>query len=248
MQFRNMNILLVEDDLINQKIATQLLTRWGFSVRVANDGKEALDLIREKSFRLVLMDLNMPVMDGAEATRTIRAFEDPYFQSLPILAYTASTLADTKEKALKIGMNDCVAKPLAPEEMHCKINHYILFPSLDPRPLRIKFDLYADSEPDFKSELVELMISNVTELQYACYRTFYTGELKLFQTVAHKIKSTLILLDDREFAYVIDDLKQAFQAENSPNVIQEKINRFNYMSESILKTLTREIADLKEAC
>ena len=243
-----MNILLAEDDLINQKIATQLLTRWGFSVKVANDGREAVDLISEKCYKLVLMDLNMPVMDGAEATRTIRAFDDPYFKSVPILAYTASTLADSREKAQKMGMNDYVAKPLLPEEMHCKINHYVLSPSLDPRPLKIKFDLYADSEPDFKSELVELMISNVTELQYACYKAFYTGEAKLFQTISHKIKSTLILLDDREFVYVIDDLKQSFLAGNSPAAIQEKIHKFNYLSEAILKTLTKEIEGLKEAC
>jgi CheY-like chemotaxis protein len=242
-----MHILLAEDDLVNQKIALQLLTKWGIEVTIANDGNEAIDLIRKNKFNLVLMDLNMPVMDGCMATQHVRASDDPYYQNLPIIAYTASPLADTKEKALSLGMNDFISKPLSPEEMHCKINHYVLTPTLECRPLRIKFDLYTDSnDTDFKTELVSLMMSNMRELQHASYKAYYAGDARIFQTISHKVKSSMILLDDQEFTYAVDDLKHAFVTGGKSALLQEKIIKFNYLSESIVKTLDKEISMLKE--
>jgi CheY-like chemotaxis protein len=241
-----MHILLVEDDTVSQKIATQLLSRWGIEVTIANDGTEAVELIHRKSFNLVLMDLNMPIMDGCEATQNIRAYDDPYFKSIPILAYTASSVADTKEKAEKLGMNDFIRKPLTPEDMHCKINHYMLSNSVEPRPLRIKFDLYADSDDGFKIELLQLMMINIRELQQACYKAFYSADARTYQAISHKVKSTLILLDDREFTYMVDDLKHSFITGTKQELLQEKVDKFNFLSESIMKTLEQELLALKE--
>jgi CheY-like chemotaxis protein len=241
-----MHILLVEDDTVNQKIASQLLTRWGMEVTIANDGNEAIHLVQQKKFNVVLMDLNMPVMDGCESTQNIRSSTDPYCQTIPILAYTASSVADTKEKAVKLGMNDFVRKPLKPEEMHCKIHHYALSTKVDPRPLRIRFDLYADSDDDFKIELINLMMTNILELQHACYKAFYVGDSRTYQTISHKVKSTLILLDDKEFMFLVDELKQAFNRNVKQEQIQDTVTRFNFLSESILKTLENELVMLKD--
>jgi CheY-like chemotaxis protein len=240
-----MHILLAEDDLVNQKIAFQILTKWGIEVTVAKDGTEAVAMMHDKKFNLVLMDINMPVMDGCEATQNIRALHDPYFKTVPILAYTASSLADTKEKAEKLGMNDFVSKPLSPEEMHCKINQHVLSSSTEFRPLKINLHLYADSDIDFKIELVELMVSNLRELQYASYKAYYDGDPRYYATISHKVKSVLILLNDQEFMDVIDDLKSAFGNEEKLAVLQEKINKFNYLSECIIKTLERELSSLR---
>jgi CheY-like chemotaxis protein len=243
-----MHILLAEDDLVNQKIATQLLSKWGIEVTIANDGHEAVDLIGKKRFNLILMDLNMPVMDGCMATQNIRASSDPHYKTIPILAYTASSLADTKEKAEKLGMNDFVSKPLSPEEMHCKINRYILSPSVEARPLKIRFELYTDSDVDFKTELVGMMISNLRELQTASYKAYYAGDGRTYQTISHKVKSTLILIDDLEYTYTVDDLKSAFSKGEKPALLQEKINKFNYLTEGIVKTLDGEITSLRASC
>jgi CheY-like chemotaxis protein len=240
-----MHILLVEDDSVNQKIATQFLSRWGMEVTIANDGTEAVELLNQKIFNLVLMDLNMPVMDGFEATRSIRASDDPYFKTIPILAYTASSVADTKEKAEKLGMNDFIKKPLSPEEMHYKINHYAISSAVDARPLRIKFDLYADSDDGFKIELLQLMMNNIRELQQAVYKAFYSAEIRTYQSISHKVKSTLILLDDREFMYMVDDLKHGFTNAEKQSILQEKVSKFNFHSAGIMKTLEQELNQLK---
>lgn len=117
------NVLLVEDDLLSQKITRRFLVDCGMNVTIANDGAEALSLIREKHFSLILMDLQMPTMDGCEAARRIRALSDPHFKTVPILAFTSSL--ELREKATAFGMNDFLNKPLNSEELRAKINQYL---------------------------------------------------------------------------------------------------------------------------
>ena len=118
------NVLLVEDDIINQKVASRFLISCGFAVTIASDGAEALDLIKGKKYHLVLMDLQMPDMDGCEATSRIRALDDPYYKTVPILAFSASG-GDVLEKVSLHGMTDFVTKPLQADEMLRKLNQYI---------------------------------------------------------------------------------------------------------------------------
>ncbi len=109
------HILLVEDNETNQELAIELLTLNGLTVEVANNGQEALDRLAEVSFDGVLMDCQMPVMDGYTATQRIR--ENPAFSDLPILAMTANAMAGDKEKAIDSGMNDHISKPINPNNM-----------------------------------------------------------------------------------------------------------------------------------
>ncbi len=108
-------VLLVEDTVMNQELATEILGSAGIKVVVASDGQQALDLIDTDSFDLVLMDVQMPVMGGYEATRRIR--EIPKFKGLPIIAMTAHAMAGAKEECLDAGMNDYVTKPIDTREL-----------------------------------------------------------------------------------------------------------------------------------
>lgn len=110
-----LDILLVEDNFINQKLAIALLERWGHSVTVASDGQVALDLLAQRRFDLVLMDMMMPVMDGLEATRRIRAQEQG--QQTPIVAMTANAMQGDRERCLQAGMNDYISKPIEIAEL-----------------------------------------------------------------------------------------------------------------------------------
>jgi CheY-like chemotaxis protein len=241
---KTINILLVEDNLINQKVACQFLVKWGMNVTVANHGKEALELLHRNRYHLILMDLQMPEMDGCEATRNIRAQQENYFKVVPIIAFTASSLADSKEKAEKLGMNDFLTKPLNPEEMHNKITRYIMESlSEDDRPLQLNFEAYAE-DADFKLSLITLIIGNIRELQQATYKAFYAREVQAFKSVSHKVKSSLILLNDEEFTTLTDNMAHDFASDNASTSI-ENINVFNRLSESIIKSLTKETELLK---
>ncbi|MDD5248362.1 MAG: response regulator [Rhodocyclaceae bacterium] len=108
-------ILLVEDNAVNQQVARSFLERAGFAVGVALHGGEALALLETQAFDAVLMDLQMPVMDGFAATRRIRA--DARFADLPIVALTASAMADDRAECLAAGMNEHLAKPLNAQKL-----------------------------------------------------------------------------------------------------------------------------------
>ncbi|MEN8177993.1 MAG: transporter substrate-binding domain-containing protein [Pseudomonadota bacterium] len=108
-------VLLVEDNEINQAVARELLENFGLQVVIASEGREAIQKLRAGDFDLVLMDIQMPGMDGYETTREIR--HDKRFLSIPILAITAHVMASDLERCLAAGMNDYLAKPIEPERL-----------------------------------------------------------------------------------------------------------------------------------
>ena len=105
-------ILIVDDNLINQEVAMALLEPFELQIEIANNGQEALEMIQQNKYDLVLMDHFMPVMDGVEATIKIRELEGEYYQKLPILALTADAVQGVKEQFIHAGMNDFVSKPI----------------------------------------------------------------------------------------------------------------------------------------
>jgi CheY-like chemotaxis protein len=106
-----MKVLLVEDNLVNQKVATRFLEKLGCKITVANNGQEALDAVQAEAFEIVFMDCQMPVMDGFDATRAIRRLDGPAGRSY-IVAMTANAMVGDRERCLACGMNDYVTKPL----------------------------------------------------------------------------------------------------------------------------------------
>ena len=116
-------LLVVEDNTINRQIAEELLRAVGMEVESVENGAEALERLKEKSFDLVFMDLQMPVMDGFEATRQIRA--DDRLAGLPIVAMTAHAMAEERERCLNAGMNDHVAKPIEIERLHAALVRWV---------------------------------------------------------------------------------------------------------------------------
>ncbi|MBK5914055.1 PAS domain S-box protein [Rhodocyclus purpureus] len=122
--------LLVEDNDLNQEVATELLREMGLVVDVAGDGSVALAKVQQNAYDVVLMDMQMPVMDGIAATRAIRRIER--LAELPILAMTANAMAGDRERCLEAGMNDHIAKPIDPKDLGDKLLHWVKAPQVPP--------------------------------------------------------------------------------------------------------------------
>ena len=125
MKFEAGRILLAEDNELNQEIAVEVLGDAGFSVDVAGDGKIAVDMLEKSEpgyYQVILMDIQMPEMNGYDATREIRRLENRKLAAIPIIAMTANAFEEDKREALKCGMNSHISKP---------INMDVLFETLD---------------------------------------------------------------------------------------------------------------------
>lgn len=138
------HILLCEDNLINQEVASCLLHEIGCQVTVAANGIEAIEHVQARKFALVLMDLQMPVMDGLEATRQIRQFAPA--DELPILAMTANVFDEDRQQCLQAGMNDFVAKPVEPNAFFAKLQQWLPKQEHDPHPTVVAEQLPSSSD------------------------------------------------------------------------------------------------------
>lgn len=119
-----LRILLVDDYPINQFVVSELLGKWDIELDFANNGLEALEIVKSKNYDLLLMDLQMPELDGYETTRKIRESENLQVKNVPVLAITASSHDEIYQKVIEAGMNDIISKPIQSEEMIEKILYH----------------------------------------------------------------------------------------------------------------------------
>ena len=122
---RSWNVLLAEDNLVNQRLAVRILEKQQCSVTVAGDGREALRRLEQQAFDVVLMDVQMPQMDGFEATALIRDRERHTGKHVPIIALTAHAMSSDREHCLRAGMDDYISKPIRAKELIDKLDHLL---------------------------------------------------------------------------------------------------------------------------
>lgn len=120
-QLSRLQVLIAEDNAVNVMLMKKLFSKWDITPVIAENGERAVELLQYGNFDVILMDLQMPVLDGLEATKIIRRMVDPKKANIPIIALTASALFDIKDKVYNSGMNDYVSKPFKPNELLEKI-------------------------------------------------------------------------------------------------------------------------------
>ncbi len=118
---REVHILLAEDNRVNQAVASRLLANLGYTLVIANNGHEAIDLLKQQTFDLVLMDVQMPDMDGISATKRIREYEKSIHGHIPIIAMTAHVMKEDRMRCLAAGMDGYVTKPINSDEVEAAI-------------------------------------------------------------------------------------------------------------------------------
>jgi two-component system sensor histidine kinase/response regulator len=169
-------ILLVEDNLLNQEIVLDILTDMGLSVSLCQNGQEAIDFLQHQNVDLILMDMQMPIMDGLSATRILRSL--PKFQSIPILAMTANAMPSEREACFTAGMNDHITKPINPDLLFQHLLHW-LHPSTDK-----SLPLLKQSIPSQTS----LLHINGLDVTSALHRL--RGKEDLYITLLHQFTDT----------------------------------------------------------
>ncbi len=121
----NIRVLIAEDNLVNVMLMKKLFSKWGITPTIAENGERAIEMVQYGNFDIILMDLQMPVLNGFDAAIEIRKMRDPKKANTPIIALTASALFDIKERVFSSGMNDYVSKPFKPEELREKMQNLV---------------------------------------------------------------------------------------------------------------------------
>ncbi|MFZ6760546.1 response regulator [Undibacterium sp. Ji50W] len=200
---KSLSILVAEDNLINQQLAAKLLEKAGHSVKICNNGKEALSLIEAEKFDLVLMDVQMPVMDGIQACMAIRAREATHGDHLPVIAVTANVMDGDKERCLAAGMDEYLSKPIqAKKLMDCiasvlkqqTFNMESTMIPVDTVQLLPEFD-YARALDKTDEEVLEIVgklaLSNIPMQIADIAHALGTGHLQDTQRAAHTMKGII---------------------------------------------------------
>jgi CheY-like chemotaxis protein len=132
-----LRVLLAEDNAVSERLATRILEKQGYVVKTVSTGRAVLDLLEHETFDLILMDGQMPEMDGFEATATIRRREaDSGTDRIPIIALTAYALTSDRERCLAAGMDDYLAKPIRPSQLLAAIERILAGHPQVPQPIR----------------------------------------------------------------------------------------------------------------
>ncbi|TAL29301.1 MAG: response regulator [Alphaproteobacteria bacterium] len=218
-----LHILLAEDNKINQQIAVRLLTRKGHQVQIAEDGAVVTRMAQEKDFDIILMDMNMPLKSGFEATRDIRKLGGRHAR-IPIIALTASVLDDYVRKCYDAGMNAHVAKPFSPQELYNTMamllpNRIVESqqesaqpapPPSAPRkaPVRTLNEnlraIRADLGAEYMDELIKNSIREVSILIKVIEEGFASGDIEALERTAHDLKSVCGLVGMTETCHIAD--------------------------------------------
>ena len=202
-------VLLVEDNLANQKVAGSYLSHWGVCFEIANNGIEALDLLKVKKFDAALIDLFMPEMDGFETMKRIR--KNKQLSEIPLIALTASAEVTLMNRALESGADRCLTKPFNPQILKSTLFGLMKIPMINygencevTQPVKriVKFK-YIDlttlqqaslGSDSFVNEMLIILGKEIPEMIAESENLLKMQEMELFSKVIHKLKSSLLTL------------------------------------------------------
>ncbi|MFC3533138.1 response regulator [Vogesella facilis] len=217
------HVLLVEDNLVNQKLGISLLQRHGYQVTVAANGQEALDLLTAQCFDLVLMDMQMPVLDGLETTRRIRAQEVLSGDHLPIIAMTANVMNGDRERCLDAGMDGYIGKPITVEKVLDEIARVQRGQAMQPRRQvhaavdNMVFDYpqllrNCDDDQHFVPVLLQAFRDDAPALLAEIEQALAAAELPRVSVAAHSLRGSALSIAAPALVAACQQLEQVSKA------------------------------------
>jgi signal transduction histidine kinase/CheY-like chemotaxis protein len=215
---KSLKILLAEDNLTNQKLATRVLEKRNHSVTVVNNGREALDALEASAYDLVLMDMQMPEMDGFEATSALREREKSTGRHQAVVAMTALAMNGDRERCMAVGMDGYISKPIRPQELDELLDGYIARKAavVPQKSEIVSSDVVdaaqlldrIDDDRNFLAELVEIFRRDYPQSVSAVRSAIDTGNAAGLQQSAHTLKGTLANLSALSASALAAELEQ----------------------------------------
>ncbi len=256
--FSSINILIVEDNKVNQLLVKNMLKNFGFSkFDCAENGKTALEILKKNTYHLILMDIQMPEMDGYEITTEIRKNFPSPVRETPIIALTADASEKEKMRAREAGMNDYVVKPYTPEELYSTMSRYIgqamteasapiHFPESNQDFSLASLDKYTGGDPDLTYQLIEIFLKQVPEAIEKLETSIPGGDWKDVHAVAHKLKSSVAIFDFNDLKKLLINMEENARDLRHLTEVPMIFNQFKLLSKSAIANLEVQLDKLRK--
>ncbi|HHH49486.1 MAG TPA: response regulator [Saprospiraceae bacterium] len=256
--FKAIKILLVEDNLMNQRVIGLFLSEWGIDYDIADNGGIAIQLLASNSYDLVLMDIQMPEMDGYTSTAYIR--EEMKLQ-IPIIAMTAHAMAGEREKALSHGMNEYISKPIREADLFLLISRFVpLFsrkksnttltePKIenhnptDTGEILIDYNFLMESskgKKDYLKSMLELFLQQSAKEMQSIQQAMHNNDFDAVAKTAHALKSTVGYVGlEKSIRPILDEIENQAKENPDPDSLNMLIAKLKaLMKQAILKIET----------
>lgn len=254
-------VLLAEDNEVNVFLAQAIMEEWGFQLDVAYNGLEAVEMVKQSDYDLVLMDIQMPELSGIDATMQIRAMSDPQKASIPIIALTANALKGDAEKYLSAGMNDYLSKPFEAEVLYTKISSLVPKKQSngeekDRTTANQAQEQKVAAAPLYSMEVIQKMSHNneafmnrarqlfadtipvtVREMQ----RAMELGDWKMVSAMAHKVKSTIDTMKIESIKEVVRFVELNARQETNLEEVRNGVHKLGQVLLQVVDEICAEI-------
>ncbi len=252
-KFDHLKVLLVEDNKMNQLVATKLMQGWDVDVTVAESGFEAIEFSTSNAFDIILMDLQMPELDGFQTTKILRTKADSKATTTPIIALTASVTGDVQNKCQQAGMNDYISKPIDPIALNNKLQEYGFHKKIqipEPEELQEKvtdlayMEEAAGGSSEFMESMIDIFLKQTPEFIEQLHETLAARDWTKMKALAHKIRPTYISFGINSLKPALERLEWICQKEQSLEELPKIIKEIEQTSEIAYNELTKKLAEL----
>lgn len=255
-KFKDYKILLVEDNEINKMYASNLLIKWNCDLDTADNGEVAIKLIMKTDYDLILMDLQMPIMDGFEATKIIRNDFPDGKNEVPIIALTANAIKGDNEQCFAAGMNDYISKPFLPDQLHSIIakyyhgdirtNQFAGTQSEISNEEKKLTDLsylknIAANDISFMFEMIETFVEKTPELLKEMELASSSKNWKMLGSLAHKLKPSVTFMGIHSLKELVKEIEDKSQGKVKTGTLPGLVNKFSPACKDAIAELQERI-------
>lgn len=242
----NSHVLLVEDNPLNQKLALKIVGDFGCSVDVAENGKIAIEKLKKASYDLVLMDIQMPEMDGYE---TITILRKELGLTVPVIAMTAHAMSSERDKCLSLGMNDYLSKPFEPEDLYQRMVQQlkgrkgtpmkpIHKPEMEEGTYHLDYlNRLAGGNKHFITEILNEFCTQIPKYLEQLGAAVASADYPFIQNYAHKLKPSLPLVGRADLALVVAEIEHLARRAEGISEIEQKFSYLNENCSAVVRTI-----------
>ena len=257
-QLRGVRVLVAEDNPTSQLFIERLLRKWGCEIELADNGKAVINKLNRSDFDIILMDMQMPEMDGYETTQYIRSKAKPMLRMIPIIAMTAHAMGGEAEKCVQMGMDDYISKPFQPQQLYTKLCYFTQGEAgtleeqsneeadMDQDLVNLSYlEESAGGDEEFMVDIIQSFIDNY-KIDIENLREFaQTEDWPNLKKLAHKMSPTFLYVGISEIEDTIAKIEKYAGGEVNLNEIPTMMNYLENRSEMAIDILEKELKRLR---